>query len=395
MLCDGRMVCGCADPYGKRVLGDTRTETRLGDLDRRAASALRRDINAGGSKFCGDCPLKLPLKKDELPPQRDLNVAALPSRLYIECTAACNISCAQACCAPETGITRTRQAGMLDFELFRRVDRRSRPVARPGRLLQLRRSVPAQARDRDVRVHQGALSRTSTSTRARTGSRSPKTRPARLVHSGIDEVTFSIDGATRGELRQIPPARRLRQGDSQSHARRPTRSARRPRRSVHQLALHPVHAQRQRRGDGARAPDGSRHRRRSPVLGAHRSPGGYVLAPLRAGHAELRRDQARNLGRQQPRQCHPRRHAARANRRQRPLPGLPLIARAGRPVTVPRRRVRNLSTRPFPAQASYGRRLVRARRAALRTRRRADQPRLRARVAAGRRCRRTRAWTCR
>ena len=27
----------------------------------------------------------------------------------------------QACCAPETGITRTRQAGMLDFELFTRV----------------------------------------------------------------------------------------------------------------------------------------------------------------------------------------------------------------------------------------------------------------------------------
>ena len=27
MLCDGRLVCGCADPYGKRVLGDARTAT--------------------------------------------------------------------------------------------------------------------------------------------------------------------------------------------------------------------------------------------------------------------------------------------------------------------------------------------------------------------------------
>jgi hypothetical protein len=26
MLCDGRMVCGCADPYGKRVLGDAKAE---------------------------------------------------------------------------------------------------------------------------------------------------------------------------------------------------------------------------------------------------------------------------------------------------------------------------------------------------------------------------------
>jgi hypothetical protein len=41
-----------------------------------------------------------------------------------------------------------------------------------------------------------------------------------------------------------------------------------------------------------------------------------------------------------------------------PIPGLPLIARAGRPLTV-RTTVHNLSTRPFPAGASYGRRLVR------------------------------------
>src|SRR5262249_61092434 len=40
------------------------------------------------------------------------------------------------------------------------------------------------------------------------------------------------------------------------------------------------------------------------------------------------------------------------------VPGVPLIARAGRPLQV-RTRVRNLSTRAFPAQASYGRRLVR------------------------------------
>ena len=52
---------------------------------------------------------------------RPLDAGPLPGRMFIECTAACNISCHEACCAPETGITRTRQAGMLDFELFRRV----------------------------------------------------------------------------------------------------------------------------------------------------------------------------------------------------------------------------------------------------------------------------------
>ena len=121
MLCDGRMVCGCADPYGKRVLGDAKAEPVAAIWTGERASRLRRELNAGGSTFCGDCALKLPLDKADAPPERDLQVGPLPSRLYIECTAACNISCAQACCAPETGITRTRHAGMLDFELFRRV----------------------------------------------------------------------------------------------------------------------------------------------------------------------------------------------------------------------------------------------------------------------------------
>jgi hypothetical protein len=40
------------------------------------------------------------------------------------------------------------------------------------------------------------------------------------------------------------------------------------------------------------------------------------------------------------------------------LPGLPIVARRGRKASL-RARVRNASTRPFPAQASYGRRLVR------------------------------------
>src|SRR5205085_232126 len=40
------------------------------------------------------------------------------------------------------------------------------------------------------------------------------------------------------------------------------------------------------------------------------------------------------------------------------VPGIPLRAKAGRPLRV-RTRVHNLSTRAFPAQATYGRRLVR------------------------------------
>src|ERR1043166_5184164 len=122
VLCDGRRVCRQGDPYGKRVLGDLRVMPTVSSVwTGEVARTLRQDIVTGGTKLGGDGPAKLPLKRDEQPPQRPLDVGALPSRLYIECTAACNISCNQACCAPETGITRTRQAGMLDYDLFLRV----------------------------------------------------------------------------------------------------------------------------------------------------------------------------------------------------------------------------------------------------------------------------------
>src|SRR5688500_15143283 len=121
MLCDGRMVCGCADPYGKRVLGGARTASVRDIWTGPFITKLRTELNEGGSPFCGDCALKLPLAEGEAAPQRGTDAGPLPGRMFIECTAACNISCNQACCAPETGITRTRQTGMLDFDLFKKV----------------------------------------------------------------------------------------------------------------------------------------------------------------------------------------------------------------------------------------------------------------------------------
>ena len=162
----------------------------------------------------------------------------------------------------------------------------------------------------------------------------------RLVHSGIDEVTFSIDGATpesyatyrqRGDFAKA--IRNLRAAADEKRRDR-------PRRAVPQLALHPVHAQRQRRRRWTWRGDGGRDRRRSPVLGADRPPRGHVLAPLLPGHARARRDPARDLGRQQPRQRDSRRHAAgRDRRRQGPLAGRspgdsPRHGRTGQPLEI-------------------------------------------------------------
>jgi MoaA/NifB/PqqE/SkfB family radical SAM enzyme len=189
-------VCGCADPYAKRVLGDTRTSPFGEVWQGPIAHQLRTDLNAGGSGFCGDCPLKLPLGDNEAPPQRDLAVFPIPGRLYIECTAACNISCFQACCAPETGITRTRQAGMLDFDLFKKVIDEAGPALgrvdffNYGEAFLHKRAVEMCEYIKTTYPHIYLYTSTN-------GLAFNEEKARQLARSGIDEVTFSLDGASQ------------------------------------------------------------------------------------------------------------------------------------------------------------------------------------------------------
>jgi MoaA/NifB/PqqE/SkfB family radical SAM enzyme len=196
LLCDGRVVCGCSDPYAKRVLGDARRESIADIWQGPTIRQLRDDIRNGGSSFCGDCPLKLPLEDGAPIPQRPLPTSDRPPRLYVECTAACNISCFQSCCAPETGITRTRQAGMLDFDLFTRViDEAGPSLGRVdffnyGEAFLHKRAVEMCEYIKTTFPHIYLYSSTN-------GLALDDARVRRLVRSGIDEVTFSIDGASQ------------------------------------------------------------------------------------------------------------------------------------------------------------------------------------------------------
>jgi hypothetical protein len=357
MLCDGRIVCGCADPYGHRVLGDTRRASIHDVWTGQTIASLRHDLNEGGSTFCGDCPLKLPLKKDAVLTRRDVDAGALPSRMYIECTAACNISCTDACCAPETGITRTRQSGMLDFDLFTRVvDEAGPSLVR----IDFFNYGEAFLHKRAVEMCEYIKSRfphvylyTSTN-----GLALSEAQARRLVHSGIDEVTFSIDGATpesyvkyrqRGDfakaianLRAMADEKRLSGRDlpflnwryilftwNDSHAE--MEEARRLAAEVGvdrlcwELTDHPEHAYSRRFVAGSAALAAIRHEIWDDNNLGNAIPGATPNARI----------DVRTL-----------------------IPAAPLVGRAGRPVRV-RTRVKNLSTRAFPAQATYGRRLVR------------------------------------
>jgi radical SAM family protein/iron-sulfur cluster protein len=359
MLCDGRIVCGCADPYGKRVLGDARAASVHDVWTGATASQLRADLNAGGSKFCGDCPLKLPLKKDEAPPVRALDPGPLPSRLYIECTAACNISCAEACCAPETGITRTRQAGMLDFDLFRRVVDEAGPSLgridffNYGEAFLHKRAVEMceyiKAKFPHIYLYTSTNGLALTEAQAR-----------RLVHSGIDEVTFSIDGATPESY--VKYRQRGRFEVALANLRAMVDEKRRSGRDVPFLNWRYI-LFKWNDSDVEMA----RARELASEIGVDRLswevtdhpenaysrrfvPGSPDFEAIRH---EIWDDSG--LGNAIPGATPSARIDVRAF-----VPGspLPLLARAGRPLRV-RTRVYNLSARPFPAQATYGRRLVR------------------------------------
>jgi hypothetical protein len=357
LLCDGRLVCGCADPYGRRVLGDTRTESISAVWTGERMRSLRSDINAGGSKFCGDCPLKLPLKKDDPPPRRDLNVPPLPSRLYIECTAACNISCDQACCAPETGITRTRQAGMLDFDLFKRVVDEAGPSL--GRIdffnygetflhkraVEMCEYIKSAFPQIYLYTSTNGLAFTEESVR-------------RLIRSGIDEVTFSIDGATEDSY-----VKYRKRGDFEK-AMRTMRIAAAEKRSLGRdvpivnwryiLFSHNDSDEEMQRARELAAEAGvdrlcwelTDHPEN--MFSRRFVPGTPALEAIRH---EIWDDN--NLGNAIPGAT------PRAEIEVRgPFAPLPLIARPGSRIAL-KARVRNTSTRPFPSQASYGRRLVR------------------------------------
>ena len=356
LLCDGRLVCGCADPYGKRVLGDARAGTVASVWTGARAAALRQDLNAGGSTFCGDCPLKLPLGRDDSPPQRDLAVPPLPSRLYIECTAACNISCAQACCAPETGITRTRQAGMLDFELFRRVVDEAGPSLvridffNYGEAFLHKRAIEMCEYIKNRFPHIYLYTSTN-------GLAFTEEQVRRLVRSGIDEVTFSIDGATPESY-----VKYRKRGDFEKAIRNMRAAVDEKRRGRDVPCINWRYILFEHNDSDQEM---ALARSMAAQIGVDRlaweltdHPEDLFSRRFLRGTPDLETIRHEvwddnNLGNAIP-GATPRAHIEIRGA----IPGLPLIARHGRRLRL-RATVHNRSSRPFPARASYGRRLVR------------------------------------
>ena len=205
----------------------------------------------------------------------------------------------------------------------------------------------------------------------------------RLVHSGIDEVTFSIDGATQESY--VEYRQRGRFDVAIANLRAMADEKRRAGRDLPFLNWRYILFNWNDSDEemDARAAARRRDRRRSAVLGDHRSSRERVLAAFRARLAGARRRSTTRSG--------------TTTTSATPFPGATPRARidvrtlragraarwraTGRPLQV-RTRVHNLSTRAVSGAGDLRPPAGPPRRAAVRRRRRAHQPRFRARVAA-------------
>jgi Radical SAM superfamily len=281
----------------------------------------------------------------------------LPQRLYVECTAACNISCFEACCAPETGITKTRQAGMLDVELFRRVLAEAGPTLvrldffNYGEAFLHKRAVEMCEMVKTGYPHVYLYTSTN-------GLAFTEETVRRLVRSGIDEVTFSIDGAS-----DVTYARYRQRGDFAKATRNMRAAVEEKQRLGRDLPVinwryilfHWNDSDREMERARTLAAEWGVDRLCWEITDHPEQAFSRRFAPGTPDHAALRHEiwDDNNLGNAirgaTPRARIELRDAARDH---------PFEAAPGQALRIGTR-VRNLCQRPFPAQATGGRRLVR------------------------------------
>ncbi len=192
VLSDGKVVCGCADPRGERSLGNLDGGSIRDIWNSEKVREIRRGLNRGYSPFCVPCGLKRPVPPGAGIEERPVIQETLP-RIFLEPTVLCNLSCYQAVCAPETGIIRTRARPSFPLSEFTRlVDEIGPDLVR----LDLFNYGDPFAHPQAVEMIEYLKKRfphvylyTSTN-----GLLLTEEKIIRIVESGLDEITFSVDG---------------------------------------------------------------------------------------------------------------------------------------------------------------------------------------------------------
>ncbi len=193
VLCDGTVVCGCADPYGQRPLGNVHTQSLYDIWNAPETQSIRRDLNSGYASFCEPCGLKCFLNDNDEPIQRPVQLETIP-RLFVEPTVLCNLDCYKSVCNSHSGIVRTRQHPLMSFDCFKKIADETGPgLVRLDFFNYGESFVHPQAVEMLEYFksrYPGVYVYLSTN-----GLMFDEDKIYRLVKAGIDEITFSVDGA--------------------------------------------------------------------------------------------------------------------------------------------------------------------------------------------------------
>jgi hypothetical protein len=193
VLCDGKVVCGCADPNGERPLGHLKDNTLYEIWNSEKAREIRRGLNQGFSAFCLECGLKRWMSPDEEIEQKPVSLKALP-RIFLEPTILCNISCFKSVCSKESGIVQTRERKYFPLEEFKTlIDDIGEQLVRLDFFNYGESFVHPEAVDMVEYVkqkHPHIYLYISTN-----GLMLDSSKIKRLVRAAVDEITFSVDGA--------------------------------------------------------------------------------------------------------------------------------------------------------------------------------------------------------
>lgn len=193
ILCDGMVVCGCADPRGLRPVGNVRHQ-RLKDIwHGKTMDTIRQGLIEGHAFPCRNCGLKITVEKQQPKPPP---LPSGPIRLFIEPTIHCNISCYNSHCNRESGIIRTREQGVMTLELFTRIVDQASDTLQRLELFNygepfLNKKLPEMityVRDKYPSVF------TFTSTNGLVWNNDKQIEE--VIKSGLHELVFSVDGPT-------------------------------------------------------------------------------------------------------------------------------------------------------------------------------------------------------
>lgn len=200
VLCDGKVVCGCADPRGERPLGNIHEQDLKSIWTSDRVKEIRRGLNRGYAPFCLDCGLKRYLGPHEKIIEQPVDLETIP-RLFIEPTILCNLNCFQAVCNHESGIIHTRREKSLSLPDFKKI--LDQVGGELGRLDLFNYGEPfVHPRAVDMieytkRNYPGIYLYISTN-----GLMLDDEKIRRIVAAGVDEFTFSVDGADQETYEQ-------------------------------------------------------------------------------------------------------------------------------------------------------------------------------------------------